>query len=149
LIRSTFSPDEDPGVLVNVSMDAGDRHRNGRCVLLAKFDSGFQLVYKPKSLAVDIHFQELLSWLNFLGSQPAFCTLRMLDRGAYGWSEFVASETCDSLPALRRFYQRQGAYLALLYVLEATDLHCENLIAAGEHPVLVDLEAIFHPRCRV
>jgi type 2 lantibiotic biosynthesis protein LanM len=149
LICSTFSPDEHPGVLANVNMDAGDRHRNGRCVLLAKFDSGFQLVYKPKSLAVDIHFQELLSWFNLLGSQPAFRTLRMLDRGAYGWSEFVASETCTSLPALRRFYERQGAYLALLYALEATDLHRENLIAAGEHPVLVDLEAIFHPRCRV
>jgi type 2 lantibiotic biosynthesis protein LanM len=45
-----------------------------------------------------------------------------------------------------RFYQRQGSYLALLYALEATDLHNENLIAAGEDPVLVDLEALFHPR---
>src|SRR6185312_10755503 len=41
---------------------------------------------------------------------------------------------------------RQGAYLTLLHVLEATDLHHENLIAAGEHPMLVDLETIFHPR---
>ena len=29
---------------------------------------------------------------------------------------------------------------------EATDFHFENLIAAAEHPVLVDLEALFHPR---
>src|ERR1019366_3978404 len=26
------------------------------------------------------------------------------------------------------------------------DFHSENLIAAGEHPVLLDLEALFHPR---
>src|SRR5262249_13080807 len=44
------------------------------------------------------------------------------------------------------FYRRQGAYLALLYALEATDFHNENLIAAGEHPVLIDLESLFHPR---
>ena len=31
-------------------------------------------------------------------------------------------------------------------LLEATDLHYENLIAAGEHPMLLDLEALFHPR---
>jgi len=39
-----------------------------------------------------------------------------------------------------------GGYLALLYVLEARDFHFENLIAAGEHPMLIDLEALFHPR---
>jgi type 2 lantibiotic biosynthesis protein LanM len=33
----------------------------------------------------------------------------------------------------------------LLYLLRATDFHLENLIAAGEHPVLVDLESLFHP----
>jgi len=45
---------------------------------------------------------------------------------------------------VRRFYQRQGAYVAVLYLLEGTDFHSGNLIACGEHPVLVDLEALFH-----
>ena len=40
---------------------------------------------------------------------------------------------------MKRFYERQGGYLALLYMLQATDFHHENLIAAGEHPVLLDL----------
>jgi lantibiotic modifying enzyme len=60
--------------------------------------------------------------------------------------EFVAAQACKSEEEVRRFYERQGAYLALLYALEATDFHSENLIAAGEHPVLLDLEALFHPR---
>jgi type 2 lantibiotic biosynthesis protein LanM len=30
--------------------------------------------------------------------------------------------------------------------LEATDIHAENVLAAGEHPVLLDLEALFQPR---
>src|SRR5215510_7575445 len=50
--------------------------------------------------------------------------------------------------AVPRLYERQGSYLALFYVLEATDLHHENIIAAGEHPYPVDLEALFHPRLR-
>ncbi len=33
-----------------------------------------------------------------------------------------------------------------MYALEAVDLHYENLIAVGEHPMLVDLETLFHPR---
>ncbi len=70
----------------------------------------------------------------------------MADRGAYGWTEFVEAQACDTPEQVQRFYERQGGYLALLYFLEATDFHLENLIAAGEHPVLVDLEALFHPR---
>jgi type 2 lantibiotic biosynthesis protein LanM len=30
--------------------------------------------------------------------------------------------------------------------LDGTDFHSGNLIASGEHPILVDLEALFHPR---
>jgi len=145
LIRSALTPDTDPGLLTHVH-GAGDRHCSGRSVLIATFSSGFRLVYKPKPVSVDRHFQELLTWTNDHGSHPAFRILKILDRDGYGWSECAAAETCGSIRALSRFYERQGAYLALLYVLEATDFHRENVIAQGEHPVLVDLEAVFHPR---
>jgi type 2 lantibiotic biosynthesis protein LanM len=145
-IRTTFSPEHDPGVLVRVDGGVGDAHRGGRAVLIGRFSSGFQVVYKPKSLAVDVHFQELLAWLNDRDANPPFRTLKILDRGPYGYVEFVAVQSCTSSEEVRRFYERQGSYLALLYALEATDFHSENLIAAGEHPVLVDLEALFHPR---
>ncbi|HEU5201087.1 MAG TPA: type 2 lanthipeptide synthetase LanM family protein, partial [Ktedonobacterales bacterium] len=118
----------------------------GRSVLLLKFSGGARLVYKPKSLAIDQHFQELLKWLNEHGASPEFQTIKVLDKGTYGWSEFVSSRECMTPEEVRRFYERQGAYLVLLYALEATDIHSENLIAAGEHPVLVDLETLFHPR---
>ena len=32
-----------------------------------------------------------------------------------------------------------------MYVLEAVDFHAENVIAVGEHPMLIDLESLFHP----
>jgi type 2 lantibiotic biosynthesis protein LanM len=95
-------------------------------------------------LALDLHFQELLAWLNERGDHPPFRTLRVVDRGEHGWVEFVVARSCDSREELVRFYRRQGGYLSLLYALDATDFHTENLIAEGEHPVLLDLEALFH-----
>jgi len=144
-IRATFSPDRELGVLTSLRGGMGDSHRGGRSVLIAGFDSGLRLVYKPRSLAVDVHFQELLEWLNERGEHPPFRTLSVLDRQDHGWIEFVSAEPCASRAALQRFYERQGGYLALLYALRARDFHFENVIAAGEHPVMIDLETLFHP----
>lgn len=145
-IQATFTPDTNPGVLTEISGGAGDSHRDGRSVVIARFSSGFQIVYKPRSMSLDIHFQELLSWINQRGNHPPFRTLQILDRGTYGWVEFIATQPCTCEADVQRFYQRQGGYLAILYALEAVDFHHENLIADGEHPVLLDLEALFHPR---
>jgi type 2 lantibiotic biosynthesis protein LanM len=140
-----FSPEQAPGPLVAIQVGAGDRHRGGRSVTLLTFHSGLKLVYKPRSLAIDWHFQELLAWANARGASPAFRTLELLDRGAYGWVEFVEHQACHSREELERFHVRLGGCLALLHALDATDFHYENLIASGEHPVLVDLESFFAP----
>lgn len=145
-ICALFTPAQDPGTLARVLTGRGDLHRGGQSTTILEWSSGFRLVYKPRSLAIDVHFQQLLTWLNECGCQPVFRTFQVLDRGAYGWTEFVQSGPCATQAEVERFYQRQGGYLALLYALEATDFHAENVIAAGEHPILVDLEALFHPR---
>jgi type 2 lantibiotic biosynthesis protein LanM len=145
-IGTTFGAGGNQDQLVGLIGSKGDGHRRGRSVLIVKFSSGLQLVYKPRPVAVDVRFQELLSWLNSRGAHPPFRTMRVLDRGSHGWVEFIVAESCTSEPKVQRFYERFGSYLALLYALEATDFHFENLIAAGEHPVLVDLEALFQTR---
>ncbi len=145
-LRERLLLDDNQGLLEGIESGAGDRHRDGRSVMVLQFSGGARLVYKPKSLAIALHFQELLQRLNEYGASPPFQTLKVLDKGTYGWVEFVSSRECATPEEVRRFYERQGAYLALLYALEATDIHAENLIAAGEHPLLVDLETLFHPR---
>jgi type 2 lantibiotic biosynthesis protein LanM len=144
LIGSTFSPRDALGPLVEISGGAGDTHRQGRSVLKLTFGSGRKLIYKPRSLALDVHFNELLAWLNERGDHPPFRLTTVLERGNYGWVEFIVAGECETVAEVERFYQRQGGYLALLYLLNATDFHYENLIAAGEDPVLIDLEALFH-----
>ncbi|GHO82069.1 type 2 lanthipeptide synthetase LanM family protein [Dictyobacter formicarum] len=144
-ILATFSPQHDPGTLTEILAGQGDTHRRGRSVVVLVWSSGFRLVYKPRSLAIDAHFQELLTWLNQHGYQPGFRTTKFVQKAAHGWTEFIAPQPCTSLEQVQRFYERQGGYLALLHALAATDFHAENIIAAGEHPVLIDLEALFHP----
>jgi type 2 lantibiotic biosynthesis protein LanM len=147
-IKTTFSPEDDPGVLISDKTGSmGDIHKNGY-VLTAKFSSGFKIVYKPRSMAVDVHFQEFLSWINSNKATEPFRILKILDRGDYGWVECVNARSCTTEEEIRRFYKRQGGYLAMLYTLYGEDFHNENLIAEGENPILVDLETLFCPRLK-
>jgi type 2 lantibiotic biosynthesis protein LanM len=142
-IRQSIAASDDPGRLIAWN-DAGDDHRGGHHVVILEFSSGFQVVYKPRSLSMDSHFQDFLGWLNSRGQEPALRMLRILNRDGYGWVEFVSPRSCQSTAEVHRFYERQGSYLAVLYLLHATDVHNENLIAAGDDPVLIDLETLFH-----
>jgi type 2 lantibiotic biosynthesis protein LanM len=147
-ITRLFNLNAECGLLTLAAAGAGDTHRHGRSVVIAQFASGFQLVYKPRSTAVDQHFQQFLEWTNSKGASPPLRTLKVLDRTSRGWVEFAHTSRCQSDEDVIRFYERQGEYLAILYILQATDFHFENLLACGEHPVLVDLEALLHPWLR-
>ncbi|MEV0283865.1 type 2 lanthipeptide synthetase LanM family protein [Kribbella sp. NPDC050820] len=133
----------DPGALADID-PAGDPHRGGRSTATLTFADGRRVVYKPRSLNLHSHFNELVCWLNDKTGLD-IQTVSLLPRDGFGWSEYVVHQPCRDLADVRRFYHRQGALLALLYVLDGTDMHYENLIAVGEQPVLVDVETLFHP----
>jgi type 2 lantibiotic biosynthesis protein LanM len=144
LIRRSLAAGADPGSLTSITSGLGDTHRRGRTVTILEFSTGFKLVYKPHSQSVDVHFGELLEWVNQAGFETSFRILKIIDRGAYGWSEFVTHQPCSNRGEVERFYQRLGGYLALFYIIRARDMHFENLLAVGEFPVPVDLETLFH-----
>ena len=145
-LRETLFADANPGRLVEAQGGAGDSHRGGRSVVIARFESDEKIVYKPRPMAIDIHFQKLLRWLNERGDHAPFRTLKVLDRGDYGWVEFVAASGCHTQEEIRRYHGRLGGLLAILYAIGAVDFHFENLIASGDQPVPIDLESLFHPR---
>jgi type 2 lantibiotic biosynthesis protein LanM len=147
-IREKFPSAQDLDVLVAVDSRLSDSHRGGRSVRVATFQSGFRIVYKPRSLRIDEHFQTFLKWLNNRGDHPHFQTMTILSRTTYGWTEFIEHHPCNAEDEVYRFYQRQGGYLAIMYALSGEDLHFENLIAAGEHPVFIDVETLFKPHPR-
>lgn len=140
-LAETFRSGEPLGRLRGVSGGMGDSHRGGRTVRVLHFDSGFKIVYKPRDLTIDLRFGELLDWLNDKGA-PDLRTAKILNRKHHGWCEHIPFVGCQSEAEVERFYRRQGAYLALLYALNANDFHRENLIARGEHPILIDLESL-------
>ena len=144
-LREAFAGGGELGMLVGISGNAGDVHRRGRAVAITEFSSGIRVVFKPRSLDVDQHFGALVAWINDLGQTPPLRAVRVLTRDDHGWAEFVANASCAAPEEIERFYERFGAYLAILHALNATDFHYENVIASGEFPMLIDLEALFHP----
>ncbi|WP_052595882.1 type 2 lanthipeptide synthetase LanM [Luteipulveratus mongoliensis] len=133
----------EPGPLTDLRA-AGDDHGGGRSVLIARFGSGRAVVYKPRPLQILDHFNEIVAWLNG-HTDLALRSPQVVLGDGYGWCEFVDAAPCSSAQEVATFYRRLGGLLAILYVLDGTDIHFENLIAAGAHPCAVDVETLFHP----
>ncbi|WP_121012379.1 type 2 lanthipeptide synthetase LanM family protein [Saccharothrix australiensis] len=134
----------DPGPVVSVETGRGDAHQRGRAVAVLTFQDGRRVVYKPRPVALHAAFAGLLAWYDGhtgLGLRVP----RALVRPGHGWLEFVEHAPCADVAEVGRFYHRLGALIALLYAVDGTDMHYENLIACGDQPVLVDVETLFHP----
>lgn len=133
------------GRLCGILGQQGDLHNDGRKVVICELTCGTRIVYKPRSLCLDEHFQSLLRWFHQTDPEFSFRTLEILNRESYGWVEYAEYAECDGDAELGTFYFQLGGLLAILYTLQANDIHHENIIACGPHPVLVDLETLFHP----
>jgi len=132
--------------VAEIDGDLSDPHNGGRSVLILGFASGARVVYKPKDLRLDVAWHALIERLNGAKDSPiALKAPRAIARDGYGWTEFIAHTGCADEAASARFFRRAGAWLALLHIFAATDVHQENMIAAGEHPVPIDLETILQP----
>jgi type 2 lantibiotic biosynthesis protein LanM len=144
-IVDTLLAGRDPGRLVGLELGAGDSHQRGRAVAVLRFASADAVVYKPRSVALQAHFAELVAWLNTVVDGLGLGTAHTLPKAGYGWVTLVEHLPCAELSDVDRFYHRQGALLALLYAVDGTDFHHENLIACVDQPVLVDVETLCHP----
>lgn len=132
--------------LISMSAGLGDAHQQGRTVMRFHFTGDKTLLYKPKSLTMAKHYFELLEWFNEKGFRPEFRGHQIIDRPHYAWEAFVCHQACHSEEELQRYYKRLGGLLAVLHSLCGLDFHYENIVANGEHPVIVDLETIFHQK---
>jgi len=135
----------DPGAVIRIQTDLSDRHDGGRTAIGLQFESGSRLVYKPKDLGSEGAYFSILNWFNHNGAPLDFRTVRVLRRDGYGWVEFVEQRPCQDSGEARRYYQRAGQLLCVIYLLAGVDCHFDNVIASGEYPVLVDAEMLFQP----
>ena len=130
--------------IVSLQTGLSDPHRAGRCVVRTIFENGSSLFYKPRSIAAENHFALLISLINEADIPHPLRAAQCWDRGDYGWMEDILPQGCDTEAKVHDFYWRAGALLGLIHLARGVDIHRENLIAAGEFPVLVDLEALWH-----
>ena len=138
---SRFFGAGDPGPLVSAEA-TGEAH-GGHAVHILRFKGEHRLVYKPRSVAMETGFFSLVRWLNASGLDPDLEEVGVLDEGHFGWMEFVDDEPCRTEQDVQRYFVRQGAQMALGYILGGTDFTFANVISNGEYPVFIDLEMLF------
>jgi lantibiotic modifying enzyme len=114
--------------------------------VLIRFSQGQAVVYKPVSLLIDHLLSSVLEVLNDVDGRTLFHTLEYLPAGAdYGFVRFAdAGGKALGKRAADRFFFRFGALVAAAYALNITDMHMENVLAVGEHPVLIDFETALY-----
>jgi type 2 lantibiotic biosynthesis protein LanM len=135
----------EPGELQELKFGAGDSHRSGQTVAILRSEAG-QMVYKPRSLAVDLALRRFIAELGEDHCGPL--TIRVpeaVGSDEHGWVEFIPHRYASGPEELRDFYRGIGHWLAIMRLLGGRDLHAENVIAHGASPVIVDCETLFTP----
>lgn len=147
-IALLFPGTDLPAKIENLRLGLSDSHQKGRSVALIQFSRDRRVIYKPRPGTNELAWFSFLAWMNSAGFQPPLRLLRVLVRTNYCWMEFAEAAACSSAAAARRFYERLGGLIAAAYLWKAVDCHRENLIAAGEHPILIDVDALWHVSSR-
>lgn len=143
LAAREFVPDD--AELTGIEHLASDAHQNGRMVAALRFADGSRVIYKPRSLTPEEFTRSCLAQISgTAGLDLEMCAPESLDRGDYGWQREVLRRGARSRAEIRGYYTRLGAVCGLLTSLGATDMHHENIIAVGDHPVVLDLETVLH-----
>ncbi len=122
-------------------LSSSDRHRNQQSLLLF-FSDNTRLIYKPVDLQLDELFDQFIQNLDLPDPFNLACR-KILPKDKYGWLEYISPDSCNYLEEIRHFYKRAGALLAIADTLNYSDGHCENILAHGSFPVLLDGETLF------
>ena len=94
-LAESFNLTMAPMQVSGFDISLGDRHRNGRSVVAVELACGQKVVYKPKPLALEAEFNRLLEWCNLRGASPDLKVTTVLDRGEYGWVEYLEHLPCE------------------------------------------------------
>ncbi len=145
LLQNFASIGYDVKNIASISFGAGDTHRGGKSVAIITLKDSRKLVYKPRNINIDVQFAKLFEVVE-KDLAMGFKTARIIAKGEeFGFFEYIPYEECQDDDEVNLYYRRLGGILCLLYVLDATDFHYENIISKGGYPYLIDLESFFHP----
>lgn len=129
------------GKIQRIEQNIADKHCGGKQVLQIELDNGERIIYKPHNIQNEVIFNQILNKIGEQCGIDMYC-LKILSYKDYGWEECVIKKECNSEDEVKQFYFRIGIILFVAYILGTNDIHCENLIANGKYPVIVDMESI-------
>lgn len=141
-LSSSFNIATSDGVAA-VQM-GGDSHNQGRKVCTLEFRSGTKLVYKPRSITMESAWQSYLEFFNSLQPELTLKTIRTVDKGSYGWVEYVKHCPPSNEIENKTYHYKLGYLTALVFSLDGVDIFFENLVASQSDPIIIDLETLFH-----
>ena len=143
LLSRTFFSNRRITKIVEVRFGLSDRHHSGRTVVRLQLDAG-SIIYKPRPGTGELGWFSFLHAMNRRGFRPKLRAACVLSRQGYCWMEDIESASLNNAAGARCFYERMGGIIAAAHLLRAVDCHRDNFIASGEHPVLVDADALCH-----
>jgi len=143
-IQQTFNGQVSFASVIDIDAHLSDYHNSGRAVSILTFENHSKVVYKPRDCQIETAYNNFLEWLNGNGSPVKFKLFSVLNCKDYAWIEFVSSSEAHTEKDLKSYYIKAGGLLFVTYILNAVDLHNENVIQQGGDPIIIDLETILH-----
>jgi hypothetical protein len=138
--RSRFKPH-----ISSLEADLSDPHEGNRTVVRARFGEDRQWFYKPRPGRQECEWFDLLRWINGKGFPYPFQILAVICRDTHCWMERAQPRNCRDQNEASALCFRLGALMCLVHLLRGVDFHPENVVAAGDQPVIVDCETLLHP----
>ncbi|WP_342552182.1 type 2 lanthipeptide synthetase LanM [Paenibacillus sp. FSL R7-0652] len=142
-IQSLLPSSNSSFKLKDIKIGSGDTHSNGRSVAKVEFDQG-NVYYKPRTGELDINFFDFMDELSTYNEKFNFKRAEVISELKYSYFKEVEHKLVENQEEMEIYYEKLGYILCIMYTLNGTDFHSENIIAHGKDPVLVDLESLFH-----
>ncbi len=128
----------------DIDIGIGDFHR-GKSTSIITLKDNTKIVFKPTSGNISNAFFCFLEWIDNYLSLGEY-KYEVINKDNYHWQEFVKHSICKTENDIKIYYRRAGYLLCILYLLNGTDFHAENIVANNNSPVLIDHETIIQPK---
>ncbi len=143
LLKETHIISVEVASIKYIQQNRGDKHNLNKSVSVVVFNNNERLIFKPVSIEVMSSFNRILEFFNDKGFK--FKILRILSKNNYGWVEYLNIQQKTDICFIEDYSIQYGQYVGLMYILNGTDIHDDNLVLSDNKLVLIDCETLFTP----
>lgn len=130
----------EAGNIIDIIPLQGDLHNNKSASKVIT-DKG-TIYYKPVTAANMKMFYSLLDFIFSERKDIKYRKLKYVAGCDYTWMEEIKYQTCTDMKEVEEYFFISGVYLMCFYILGSFDMHFENVISAGNTPVIIDFETL-------